>query len=499
MQSNMSKLSSDLCSRLFEIRHAYGALLEGSDSSLPPDLRETLIAVVAEASRLSLPDVAETARSLVSFQIGLRQQPPDDWSLGQIRLLLGNLMSRLCPESCGGDEYPDAALVTPIAPSGVNTNGHVALYLESRAVSALLHDVLSGSGFSPYLIQSMEHLATPNQTMVPAAIVADLSLCQSDPYTRKTVQTLRETIVPAPHLFCLAHADDFSARLEAVRLGATRFLAKPLDTDKLLAVLRGVTDRTPHEPFRVLLVDDDPAMTMVHGAILAEVGIEVEEVNHPEAALAMVESFRPDVIVMDVYMPGCNGLELAGVLRQDEAFADTPILFLSAETNIHRQMLAMDLGGDDFQTKPVTPEMLQASVIARAKRARMLKRTRLECRQMASQLNSLLPSHQTRHLALIWRLDTVRRLLVSPTGSSAHLSALEVSLMQHLVAHPGHHASREHLLSALTSDHGPYDGPRLEALISRLRRKSADKCGVKLPILSEYGRGYSFAARIQIL
>lgn len=499
MPRNMSKLSSDLCSRLFEIRHAYGALLEGSDRSLPPDLPQQLLAVVAEASRLSLPDVAETARSLASFQIGLGQQPPDDWNLGQIRLLLGNLMSRVCPESCNVDEFPEAVLVTPIAPSVKNGNERVALYLESRSVSALLHDVLNGAGFAPYPIQSMEQLTHVDHSEVPAAIVADLSLCQRDPHTRKTVLALREIIRPAPHLFCLAHADDFAARLEAVRLGATRFLNKPLDTDKLLAVLRGVTDRTPHEPFRVLLVDDDPSMTLVHGAILAEIGIEVQEVNRPEEALVRAESFRPDVIVMDVYMPGCNGLELAGVLRQDETLADTPILFLSAETDIHRQMLAMDLGGDDFQTKPVTPEMLQASVLARAKRARMLKRTRLDCRQMASQLNSLLPSHQTRHLALIWRLDTVRRLLVSPTGSSAHLSALEVSLMQHLVAHPGHHASREHLISALASNHGPYDGPRLEALISRLRRKSADKCGVKLPILSEYGRGYSFAARIQIL
>ncbi|MDD5297602.1 MAG: response regulator [Rhodocyclaceae bacterium] len=495
----MNDRSRDLCSRLFEIRHAYGELLDGQDQALPPDLADKLLAVVAEASRLSLPDVAETARSLAAFQVGLGQQAPDEQNLGQIRLLLGNLVRRLCPESLAGDEYPDSALVTQIAPSGTNTNERVALYLESRAVSALLHDALKMGGFDPFPIQSMEQLAASEYGTAPAAIVADLSLCRNDPHTRKTVQTLREIVVPAPHLFCLAHADDFPARLEAIRLGATRFLSKPLDTEKLLAVLRGVTDRTPHEPYRVLLVDDDPAMTLVHGAHLAEIGIEVREVNHPAEALAAAEAFRPDVIVMDVYMPGCNGLELAGILRQDETLADTPILFLSAETNIHRQMLAMDLGGDDFQTKPVTPEVFQASVVARAKRARMLKRTRTECRQMASQLNSLMPPQQSPRLSLVWRLDSMRRLLVSPTGSSVRLSALEVSLIQHMGACPGHHASREHLIATLADTHGAYDGPRLEALISRLRRKSTEKCGMKLPILSEYGRGYSFAARIQIL
>lgn len=495
----MTHSSDDLCSRLMEIRHAYGALLDGSARNLPSDLPNRLLELMAESNRLALPDVAETARSLASFQIGLGQTPPDERNLGQIRLLLGNLARRLCPDGLEQEEYPDAALFTPIAPSGQNPSGRVALYLESRAVSALLHDVLKTGGFTPYPIVSMEQLASSDHGQAPAAIVADLSLCSIDPHTKQTVSRLREIVLPAPHLFCLAHADDFHARLEAVRLGATRFLSKPLDTDKLLAVLRGVMEHTPHEPFRVLLVDDDPSMTLVHGSLLAEAGMEVREVNDPARALAEAEAFRPDVIVMDVYMPGCNGLELAGILRQDESLTDTPILFLSAETSIHRQMLAMDLGADDFQTKPVIPEVFQAGVIARAKRARMLKRTRLECRQMASQLNSLLPSHQNRQLSLVWRLDTMRRLLVSPTGSSARLSALEVSLLQHLVSRPGHHASREHLIAGLAITHGAYDGPRLEALISRLRRKSEEKCAMKLPIVSEYGRGYSFAARIQIL
>ena len=178
----------------------------------------------------------------------------------------------------------------------------------------------------------------------------------------------------------MAGADDVAARLQAVRLGATRFLKKPVDIERLVAILRGVTVRTHTESFRALFVDDDRAMTEVYAATLKQAGFEVRTINNPLEAPAAVAAFMPDVIVTDVYMPGCNGLELAALLRQDESLADTPILFLSSETDIKRQMAALDLGADDFLTKPVNMEVLQAAVSARAKRARMLKRSRMEFR-----------------------------------------------------------------------------------------------------------------------
>jgi signal transduction histidine kinase len=114
---------------------------------------------------------------------------------------------------------------------------------------------------------------------------------------------------------------------------------------------------------------------------LREAGLETHACNGSLGAARAVAEFRPDVIVTDVYMPGCNGFELAALLRQDEALSDTPILFLSSETDIQRQMAALDLGADDFLTKPVQMGVLVAAVVARAKRARMLKRIRRELTQ----------------------------------------------------------------------------------------------------------------------
>ena len=497
INNNLTDLSPNLSVRLLAIESLFAPLLDGASKVVPAEAAEHLAELADVARQCGLLAAAETCRSLASFDQGLAVGELGARDVAQIRLLLGNLDQAFRPDAARAAQAAVPSLVEPIASSGPNPHDRVALYLESRAVAALLQDVLKRQGFAPFMLTSMGKLAEGGRERPPAAIVADLSLCRDDPHTLKSITALRQQVTPPPPLFCLAGADDISARLEAVRLGATRFLAKPLDISRLLAILRGVTERAPAEPLRALLVDDDPLQTMLSAAQLVDVGMDVRSVNDPLAAPALVERFRPDVIVIDLYMPGCNGLELAAVLRQDDALADTPILFLSAETNIPRQMVALGLGGDDFLTKPVEPEVLQAVVLARARRARMLRRTRDEYRRMSNQVHFALTPGQA--VAPTWRFDAVQRQLFAPNGIGLPLSAAEATLVQTLFSRPGGQASREHLRSGLQDLPGAYDERRLEALISRLRRKARERCGVKLPLQSEYGRGYSFVGHVQVV
>ena len=496
-KSELTDLSLNFTVRLLALESLFAPLLEGASLTIPPEAAEQLVELSDEAAQHGLLAAAETCRSLASFEQGLSRNPLDPRDVAQIRLLLGNLAEDFHSDTSRTRLASTSSLVEPIAPTAPNPNDRVALYLDSRAVAVLLQDVLKRHGFLPFVITSMGKLGEPGRDKPPAAIVADLSLCREDPDTLKIITALREQILPPPHLFCLAGADDIAARLEAVRLGATRFMPKPLDISRLLAILRGVTERAPAEPLRALLVDDDPLQTMLHGAELAEAGLEVLSTNDPLEAPALVESFRPDVIVIDLYMPGCNGLELAALLRQDDALADTPILFLSAETNIPRQMVALGLGGDDFITKPVLPEVLQAAVIARAKRARMLRRTREEYRRLSGQFQLGLATGPA--MAPTWRFDAVQRQLVVPNGIRLSLTSAEAALVQQLFSRPGGNTTRQQLIASLRDLPGVYDDRRLEALISRLRRKVREKSGVKLPLQSEYGRGYSFTGHVLVL
>ena len=97
-------------------------------------------------------------------------------------------------------------------------------------------------------------------------------------------------------------------------------------------------------------------------------------VTDPEQTLESLIEFRPELILMDVYMPGCSGMELANVIRQDETYIDIPIVYLSSETDVGRQLAAMGRGGDDFLTKPIQSDHLISSVTSRAERYRILRR-----------------------------------------------------------------------------------------------------------------------------
>ena len=89
---------------------------------------------------------------------------------------------------------------------------------------------------------------------------------------------------------------------------------------------------------------------------------------------ALNRSFKPDVVLLDVYMPECSGPELAQVIRQDDTWAFMPIMFLSTESDLNIQLDAMNLGGDDFMIKPIEAGHLESAVLAKAKRARWTNR-----------------------------------------------------------------------------------------------------------------------------
>ncbi len=271
----------------------------------------------------------------------------------------------------------------------INYNRRIALWLEHPALSLQLQAQLQQAGFLPHILTSIGELATATQADYPMVIIADLTLCQSDSQTSEILFNLRQQLLPPPHLFCLAAHPNIPTQLAAIRLGATRVLNQPIDLNRLIAALHELITQIPALPFRALFIDDDVDMTRIYHSALSTIGVEVSILNHPLEAPAFIETFAPDVIITDLYMPECNGLELAALLRQNQALADIPILFLSSETDIQIQMQALDLGGDDFLTKPVPIPILCAAVIARAKRSRILKRSHRQYQQVTEHLQGI--------------------------------------------------------------------------------------------------------------
>ena len=171
----------------------------------------------------------------------------------------------------------------------------------------------------------------------------------------------------------IIYVDDLSTaqlRLDAVRAGVDRYFAKPVQINEILQSITGLSSDLEHIPYRVMVIDNDEALLKCYNAILTESEIIVEAITEPLKGFNRIDDFKPDVIVVDMYMPECSGAELVQMIRQNEHWALIPVIFLSAEQDINNQLDAMALGADDFLTKPVHANKLVATINATAERAR---------------------------------------------------------------------------------------------------------------------------------
>jgi len=172
-------------------------------------------------------------------------------------------------------------------------------------------------------------------------------------------------------LIFISEDNSIDARLKAVQVGGQAFITKPVDYTQLLQAIDSLTERQLIQKYRVLIVDDQKSLSDYYASILEEAGFEVMSVNHPQKELmpALTE-FVPDLILLDLYMPYCNGQDLAGIIRQMDNLLSVPLVFLSAESSTDLQLRAMSTGADAFLTKPVSPDDLLLTVQSRIKRGR---------------------------------------------------------------------------------------------------------------------------------
>ncbi len=171
-------------------------------------------------------------------------------------------------------------------------------------------------------------------------------------------------------LFFISAMDDFQSRIRAVKLGAVGYILKPLDVPRLVGRMAEVIERRNAPPQRVLIVDDDVDLSAHYRLALLAAGMEVEILHQSEHIIEKISVFRPELVLMDMHMLDYSGADLAGVIRQYDNLKSLPIVYLSAETDLDRQIEAMSRGADDFLTKPISDRQLVAAVNTRVGRAR---------------------------------------------------------------------------------------------------------------------------------
>ena len=168
-------------------------------------------------------------------------------------------------------------------------------------------------------------------------------------------------------------ASAFVNRVDAIHCGADGYFDKPVREEALMRRLEHLLERGRTEAPRVLSVEDDADQAAFVRAVLESAGYEVRICCDPKTLEAELAAFRPDLVLLDIQLPGTDGYALARYIRQQEAHAALPILFLTTRSHIDSQIESIRAGGDDYLVKPVVPGLLLSAAAARIERARFLR------------------------------------------------------------------------------------------------------------------------------
>lgn len=263
-----------------------------------------------------------------------------------------------------------AAAPAPVAAAGALRVSHLSSGDElADAIDALL----AANGFAVTRFEDPDALAAAMESVRPALVLVGAGSLHAIDTLGAKLRPLRKQGDTPTWLVALTAPTNVDTRLHAVRMGCDALIEAPAGAEAVVARIAELTENA-RDPYRVMIVEDDRAQTVFAESILRKAGMRTLALTSALDALDELERFDPDLILMDLYMPGCDGIDLTTLIRQREAFVATPIVFLSGEHNTDRHFEALDAGGDDFLAKPIRPKHLISAVTNRIRRARRLRR-----------------------------------------------------------------------------------------------------------------------------
>ncbi len=204
-------------------------------------------------------------------------------------------------------------------------------------------------------------------------------------------------------------------------------------------------------PSRVLVVEDDPDIAELVALHLGRAGFETDIVTSGTDVLPRLRERLPDLLVLDLMLPGLSGEEICRLIRADQRLAPVPIVMLTARAEEENRVAGLDLGADDYVTKPFSPRELVARVRAVLRRTRPLDVTK-----------------EIRFDSVVIDLD---RHEVTADGQEVRLTAKEFMLLRYLIEHRGRVLSRDRLLMDVWGYQYTGGSRTVDVHVRRLREK----------------------------
>ncbi|MCU1718877.1 diguanylate cyclase [Pseudomonas sp. 5P_3.1_Bac2] len=377
LQAQLKLLSDAFAQRLHDDLPALGHLAEQlANSPGQPEQLRLLQALHEQLHRL-----AGAAGTFGFVRLGQQvhelERQTEHWQqyLSQAQPLLSDFIASV--QNLAGQRFSQEQEVADYqshipAPQPHHADRLIYILEAQPALGDYIRLTLGNFGYRTAHFSTLQALDAAVSLERPDALILDLELPASQGSALDYASQLQQRLAQPLPLLVISNRSDFATQLQAVRAGAEGFFNKPLDIAQLENSLEGCFAQQHGEPYRVLIIDDDRELAKRYSLILRSAHMQVEMLHEPDNIFSCMHNFNPEVILLDVSMPGCTGPELAQIIRLNDDWLRVPIVYLSAETDITRQMNALIKAGDDFVTKPISDHALVAAVFSRAQRARQL-------------------------------------------------------------------------------------------------------------------------------
>ena len=363
-----------LPNRYNEIKKTSSDIIKGNvNTEKLQDLKIQIHKFAGSAATFGLGSLTDISRNFEEHIDGLLSGK-EEWSEESARKVVQNLKSlrEICANPVkfldedeqgfslnGADEAQEKKIVFVLG--------------DNDSVSKDLSEQLGYFGYMVEILNSFSSLKEHIRDAKNELLIMNSRVIEGNPKTAAAVKKIKDDSRRHLSIIYFSDNDDFDIRLECVRAGGDDYFTIPLDVSRLIDQVDTLTADDSVHPYHILIIDDDPEQVSFYALILQQAGMITSVASDPRKVLDILSESKPDLILMDMYMPGCDGMELSSIIRQQEAFVSIPIVFLSFETNREVQLEAIRLGADDFLTKPIKPNHLISSVASKAERSRQLR------------------------------------------------------------------------------------------------------------------------------
>ncbi|MBI9108270.1 MAG: diguanylate cyclase [Spirochaetales bacterium] len=385
----MNGISEKTNKKLFELRKDYirklpgrynvikklsvDATENGESIATLTDLRINIHKMAGSAATFGLEALTEAAKS---FEVYIEELLSKNKTLSgkSSKELIRHLQN--IREICADPEkYTDPSdVIYPISDFSDKQEKKIIFVLgEKDSISKDLSEQLGYFGYTVDILNNFSTLKNHMQEARNELLIMNTDVIENKPMTAAAIKKIKDDSNRHLGIIYFSDKDDFNVRLDCVKAGGDDFFTIPLDVSRLIDRVDSLTNDESMNPYHILIVDDDQEQVSYYALLLQQAGMITSVASDPKKVLDILSESKPDLILMDMYMPTCDGTELAAIIRQQEAFVSIPIVFLSFESNKDIQLEAIRLGADDFLTKPIKPSHLISAVASKAERNRQLR------------------------------------------------------------------------------------------------------------------------------